>query len=175
MKTFSERLISMFFRCVAFAILFFMLAVARLGRALPDPPDDRAIGLLESSRLLSQRDFGDLFETVRDWKRQKASVQASIVTCLSENLHSPKALELENFADLHINSRVASGKMECFGHGWFIDQDVFTERGRAAWAIEHLLDVRLPAFTADMSREELDFAIRETRRIVENAAKNIAG
>jgi hypothetical protein len=56
--------------------------------------------------------------------------------------------------------------MPFHGHGSILDQDIFVENGRRAWAVEELLGVQLHAFSEGLEGEDLEIAAKETRRIV---------
>ena len=74
---------------------------------------------------------------------------------------------------MFVYSRVFAGKMRFDGHGVGFEHDIFTQRGRAAWAIETFLDLKLPPFTEDMQQRDLDWAIKVSREAVDAHVKKM--
>jgi hypothetical protein len=122
---------------------------------------DQRVAYDEVVSLLATVDYPTLEKAVARWKqRHNKVVQKYILLYLIERLHSTKEIKLDNYADLTVESRLISGKMVSHGHGEMIQQDIFIESGRSAWAIEKLLEIELPAFREGMTKDEEAWAIR---------------
>jgi hypothetical protein len=97
--------------------------------------------------FMAERDFEKMRLLPKQWQQTlPEAARKNLVVLLLQKLSSSGDLALENYADMFVPSRVEAGKMTFAGHGLLIDQDVFLENGRAAWAIEQLLGCNLPPF-----------------------------
>jgi hypothetical protein len=156
---------------------------ARSGADLPrkavkpdtQPPADADPQVREAIReLLTIKDFAKLWQFPGKWRRALPGLtRKQFPLALLQGLRSAKGLNLDNYADLFIPSRVRSGKMAFHGHGLMVEQDLFLEGGRCAWAIEELLGIRLPLFTEELFRDRraLEEQFRESHRLVIEALR----
>jgi hypothetical protein len=119
--------------------------------------------------LMAERNFGRMRRLPAQWRAtQPEAARKKLLVLLLHQLSSSRELPLENYADMFVPSRVEAGKMAFHGHGLLIDQDVFLENGRAAWAIEELLGCKLPAFSLATARDakKRDQQVRESNDVV---------
>jgi hypothetical protein len=133
----------------------------------PDPHVRQAV-----QALLTTADFPRLCALPEHWKATLPErSRKQLLTALLHGLHSARELRLDNYADLFIPSRGAAGKMAFHGHGYLVDQDLFLEAGRCAWAIEQFGSVRLPTFTEEVLQNpnQLREHIRAAERQVTGA------
>ncbi|HYT87227.1 MAG TPA: hypothetical protein VEL76_00775 [Gemmataceae bacterium] len=134
------------------------------------PPADADPRVREAVRnLVTAEDFAELWRLPDKWKATLPErTQQQLVMALLERLRSAKEVKLGNYADLFIPSRMRAGKMAFHGHGLMVEQDLFVESGRCAWAVEQLLGVSLPTFTEELLRnqQDLENQVRECYRRV---------
>ena len=50
---------------------------------------------------------------------------------------------LTNSADVIIWERIESGELKFYGHGWVIEDDLFSVAGRASWPLKELTGLSL--------------------------------
>lgn len=93
---------------------------------------------------LAAEQWPTLYRTVDAWAVLPKADRVRLVGLLAPALTSRKRVPLKEVEDLIIGYRWSTGDLEFQGHGWIVRQDVFTQGGRAAWAIEKLLDIELP-------------------------------
>ena len=106
--------------------------------------------------LLNDHEWASVCDLPDAWRKEfNEREMKRLIVALLRRLSSTKAVKLDNVADLAVKSRVKAKKMTFEGHGMLIDQDVFIEGGRSAWAVEQLLDCHLPAIEEGLSKEEL--------------------
>jgi hypothetical protein len=121
------------------------------------PPAEAKVGAAEMrareavGTLLGTEDFEKLRLLPRRWRDWPQEDQKKLIVELLKRLRSPRELRLVNYADMFVPSRVQAGKMAFHGHGLLLDQDVFLDNGRCAWAIEELLGCHLPVFTEEVA------------------------
>ena len=122
--------------------------------------------------LLSTEDCASMYKLPEVWKKALSDIERkSLVALLQERVDSLAQVKLTDYADLCVLSRCKSGRMQFHGHGPMLDQDVFLEGGRCAWALENLLDLTLPAIEEDLSKEELDKRAASARSLVTSAIR----
>ena len=128
----------------------------------------------EVGKFLGTLDFEAMIRFPGDWSsRVQPADRKQILIELSSRLNSKQEIGLDNYADLIIWSRVDSGKMIYPGHGTKFRQDVFLENGRCAWAIEQMLNCRLPDFSVKLNEkpDQLAEAVRESLlKVIESMA-----
>src|SRR5690606_37923347 len=98
------------------------------------------------------------FTALRAWIDHKKSAarpeRVKDVAELFAALADAEAAPIIPLNDIAVISRVAEKKMPWAGHGLMFRQDILSVSGRAAWAIEELLQVQLPEFRQEMSAED---------------------
>jgi len=121
--------------------------------------------------LLTTKDWLQLYRLVNEtWpKTLPEAVQKQLIVALLKRMPSDRALVLENTCDMVIMSRLAAGKMSFAGHGIILQQDLYLEGGRCAWAIEELIgSTGLPAITEGMTPAQREEAARQAAyRVIE--------
>ena len=105
------------------------------------------------------------------WYRLRKADRNRVVDLLTPALASRKRVPLRETADLIITYRWATGDLEFYGHGGFVDQDLFTVGGRAAWAIGELLDVKLPELNEGLTFKDWAARVNDIARIVKDVGK----
>ena len=116
--------------------------------------------------LLEERDYEKLRLIRMQMAEAPAEMRKELILSLLRRLQSTKPIGLENFSDVQVESRIASGKMQFLGHGVLIKQDIFIEGGRCAWAIERILDVKLPPIREGMHVQDLARAFEEASYLI---------
>lgn len=119
--------------------------------------------------LMAERDFDKMRRLPTQWRQTlPEAARKKLLVLLLNRLSSSRELPLENYADMFVPSRVKAGKMRFDGHGLLIDQDVFLESGRAAWAIEGMLGCHLPAFSLATAKDakKRDQQVQESYDVV---------
>jgi hypothetical protein len=142
----------------------------------PEPPEAGLQNRGEVAHFLRTRDYRVANAILAAWLGDEPRRKANVLRLLSAKLYSAREVGLANHDALYVESRAYSGKMFLpFPCGTRMKQDVFLENGRCAWAIEEMIGTELPEFTEAMARENLDTAVREVRRLVEERAAQWEG
>jgi hypothetical protein len=106
-------------------------------------------------RILTETNFPNLVVLVERLKGESdQALRKSTLNALLRATTSTKPLSLEAYGNLVIPSRVKAGKMREVPGGRTIKQDIFTQRGRAAWALEEALGCELPALAVESTESE---------------------
>jgi len=105
--------------------------------------------------FFAETKYGRCVELTRAWRILPPSGKIGLLEALAESLTSRREAAFSDVSDMAVWHRVAAGRMKFDGMGVLLKQDVFIEGGRAAWAIERIIDVRLPAVTDELSDEKL--------------------
>ncbi|MCE9532233.1 MAG: hypothetical protein K8T89_14105 [Planctomycetes bacterium] len=114
--------------------------------------------------FMDEHDFSKCYQTVLEWERVGRTKKADILKELSEQVTSGEIIELIKLEDNFIVPRPNANHFQ--GHGSIVRQDVFIRGGKAAWAIEQLLNIQLHPITEKMTKEELEGAVREAQNCV---------
>ena len=138
---------------------------------------DVQIQLVRAEELTLQKNLAELMTTQEYPVLQKLVIQwrvglsdasrARLVQLLLERMPSNEPLTLRNYADMFIMSRVESGKMEFMGHGVMVEQDLFLEGGRSAWAIQELLGCTLPPIEDGLTEAKLRDRLASAKAVIE--------
>jgi hypothetical protein len=124
----------------------------RLFRADVDRLQVRAYDLaLAKQRIERSKDFQNLFH-IRFWSGQHPEL---IIPYLVDKLDDTSLVGLENSADLIIIDRILSKDLHFHGHGWRIDDDLFTVAGRASWLLREITGERFGAVKMKSTKAEL--------------------
>ena len=131
------------------------LALLASGLAAPPATGSKPKSLAEQvSSCLTHEQWDEVWKPVEAWAKLPAADRAQLVGLLIPALTDVRYVALRDTADLVIWYRLGKGEMKFQGHGWGIDQDLFTTGGRAAWAISRLMDTDLPELNAGLTADE---------------------
>ena len=124
--------------------------------------------------FLAEQDFLKSFNILKPWKTAGANQKMALLEELQKNLNSTKVLPLVNTADMVIVSRLGQGTMVLRGEGLKLQQDVFVTGGKAAWAIEFILDLRLPPLLEEMTEDDRFTNVKTLKAVVTAYKKGVA-
>ena len=103
----------------------------------------RAVG-----ELLAARDYDEMCRLPKRWAEDLSeSARKHILAALLERLDSTGLTPLDNPGLMFVLSRMLAGDEPLSSIGPMLEQDVYLENGRCAWAIEQMLGCVLPTFT----------------------------
>lgn len=138
------------------AVIVFCLGLAILAADIPmsQPAADLAA---ETQALFAATEMAPMQALVKRWKEKLSQAECKqLIVQLLRQLGSNKKLKLAHPERVIVSS---TRKPEGADKGkTIVRQDVFTEGGRAAWAVEQFLDCRLPIIPAnadDKTKEDL--------------------
>lgn len=140
-------------------LAFFGLCVCHAQSTYPGDSTANKLSPYESAlksvdSLLSETDYRKLRGMAKLWSMTcDAGTRKEIVLLLVKGLPSKKPLKLANYGDVFVPSRVPD-KMPFYGHGVQVDQDIFIEGGRCAWALEDLLGIKIETISEEMPEKE---------------------
>jgi Leucine rich repeat variant len=126
--------------------------------------DPREVAALEVGKLMKESKAEAMFKLVKDWRAQKPpAVRRRLILELIRLMPSPKKLELTGPPQVIIGYEMPKNAkdvvVECY--------DVYREGGRAAWAIQQLLECPIfPQITAKDSQEQQRKTLQEAYEIV---------
>lgn len=123
--------------------------------AVPTPPTSLQA---EVQTLFTTTDYEKLPPVIARWKEQLPPAERKqLLPALLRHVGSTKKLSLKDPERIIVSATRKPGKVEGKDQV-VVRQDVFTEGGRAAWAVEQLLDCQLPVIPAnaeDKTKERL--------------------
>lgn len=121
--------------------------------------------------LIKAEEYSDMKDIVESWRLNlDSSVQIEIVAQLFERLIKTDHLPLEQDGSVFILSKVKSGQEDYNHRVEIILQDIYTEGGRCAWAIERMLDLYLPKWNIEDNDGQKEFLRSAITTVVENMA-----
>jgi hypothetical protein len=119
------------------------------------PPEPKAKPMPEQvSIYLTHEQWDAVWKPVEAWVKLPVADRVKLVELLTPPLTDVRHVGLRDTADLIIWYRIDKGDLKFYGHGWGVQQDLFTTGGRAAWAISRLMDKDLPELNAGLTAEE---------------------
>jgi hypothetical protein len=118
------------------------------------------------SKFLQEGDFATCSRSLDEWRTYPASHKLQILSTLANQLRESTEVKLVNLNDTMVLPRLVSGELKGHGHGAVIWQDIFIHGGKAAWAVESLLDTQLPPITTKSTKEELDVVVSTANDLV---------
>lgn len=122
--------------------------------------------LLQVNCFLTSTQFSQLATTAAKWKDARPDEKHILIQELQFRLSSTKSLALGASSDVIVRHRLEKGEMAFHGDGVIVDQDIFCEGGRAAWALEQMLDVKLPTITEDMNPHDLSNDVQRIKSTI---------
>jgi len=117
------------------------------------PPADR-IARRQAIDYLAAKEWPVLIQTVEAWSGLPKADRARLVEHLTPAVKDRRRVPLEEVQDLIIFYRLSTGDLTYQGHGGIVGQDLFITGGRAAWALEKLLDVELPELNEGLTAKK---------------------
>ncbi len=118
---------------------------------------------------LAAEQWPDLFRTVEAWCLLPRADRVRLVGLLAPALESRKRVPLRTPEDLIIMYRWGTGDLEFKGHGGFVNQDLFTVGGRAAWAVEELLDIGMPELNEGLTFRDWAARVGDIAGLIKSA------
>lgn len=127
------------------------------------------------SAFIAEPDLPALLKTQESWKRLSLSKRVRLAELFATHLPNRTKVGVKRPADLIISSRVNSGELKLYGHGWMPGQDLFLIGGKAAWAISELMapceipwgqGVTLPELDGTLPAAVWDQRVAEIKRYV---------
>jgi hypothetical protein len=119
-----------------------------------DQERDKVLSLelaLVKQRIATSKDFEDLFR-IRFWCGENPE---KIIPWLIEKTDDGSFVGLENSADLIIWERIESKDLKFYGHGWVVEDDLFTVAGRASWLLRDVAGERFGSVKPKSTKDEL--------------------
>lgn len=102
-------------------------------------------------KIAKSKDFQDLFR-IRFWCGEYPS---KIIPWLIEKTNDSSFVGLENSADLIIWERIESKELQFYGHGWVVDDDLFTVAGRVSWLLRDVAGEQFGSVKPKSTKDEL--------------------
>lgn len=124
-------------------------------------PSTRPATAPSADEFLNESDLAKCWQTVGKWQEMAPASKLRILQDLVDGLTSEAERPLVNMHDTFLVNRPEANRF--VGHGAIIAQDIFLLRGKAAWAIEVLLDADLPKARPNMTKTEIEQLIREAK------------
>jgi len=136
------------------------------GTAGPDDADSAA----ELKKLLESTDYRKLASLPAEWRKKlPEKTQKRIILACLDNLKSMKKLPMDNLGNVFVVRREKPEDKKAKEDAVVINQDLFTEGGRCAWAIEKMLACSLPVISADLADDKKDRLVKNAHQIVVEA------
>ena len=145
-----------------------LFAAATFGAEPSTAPSTEA----QVAAYLGEQDFGKSSAILRAWKTAGPDQKIALMEELEKSLGSTKAIPLTNTADMMVWSRPSQGNFD--GHGLILKQDVYVVGGKAAWAMEFVLDLQLPPILEKMAEEDKSRSIAQIKATVSAYEKGVA-
>ncbi len=87
--------------------------------------------------IRTQSDFEPLF-VARYWMAGEFGNTRTMIPALIALLTDRTRVGLTNAGDIIIPERIGSGELKSYGHGWYIEDDLFLVSGRASWLLKEI-------------------------------------
>ncbi len=106
---------------------------------------------LARQQIVKSKDFQHLFR-IRFWCGENPS---TVIPWLIEKLEDKSFVGLDNSADLIIFERIMTNDLHFYGHGWVVDDDLFTVAGRVSWLLRSVTGENLSSVKPNSTKVEL--------------------
>ena len=96
-----------------------------------------------ATQLLDEDNLSDVYDLIASYEKLAIGKRVELMKELVGQFSAKQEQELHNLTDNFILPRANLMKFQ--GHGMIIEHDIFIRGGKAAWAVQRMLNVRLPA------------------------------